>query len=112
ESPSGESRAAATAGTSTGRPLLDGLTVVDFGAFYAGPYGSRLLADLGAHVTRVETLAGDPNRGAVTIFQSSHAGMRSLAMNLKSDEAKEIARRLIESADVVHHSMRPGAAER
>jgi crotonobetainyl-CoA:carnitine CoA-transferase CaiB-like acyl-CoA transferase len=112
ESPSGESRAPATAGTSTGRPLLDGLTVVDFGAFYAGPYGSRLLADLGAHVTRVETLAGDPNRGSVTIFQSSHAGMRSLAMNMKTPEAQEIARTLIERADVVHHSMRPGAAER
>jgi crotonobetainyl-CoA:carnitine CoA-transferase CaiB-like acyl-CoA transferase len=102
----------AHSGAETDRPLLDGLRVVDFGAYYAGPYGSRLLADLGATVTRVETLAGDPNRGSVIIFQSSHAGMRSIALNLKSDEAKEIARRLIESADVVHHSMRPGAAER
>jgi len=99
-------------GAETSRPLLDGLRVVDFGAYYAGPYGSRLLADLGASVTRVETLAGDPNRGSVVIFQSSHAGMRSIALNLKSDEAKEIARRLVEAADVVHHSMRPGAAER
>lgn len=94
------------------RPLLEGLRVVDFGAYYAGPYGSRLLADLGAEVIRVETLAGDPNRGSLIIFQSSHAGVRSISLDLKSEDGREIARRLIESADVVHHSMRPGAAER
>jgi len=94
------------------RPLLDGLRVLDLGAFYAGPYGSRLLADLGADVIRVETLAGDPNRGSEVIFRSSHAGLRSLAIDLKHPDARPVIEKLLAWADVVHHSMRPGAAER
>jgi crotonobetainyl-CoA:carnitine CoA-transferase CaiB-like acyl-CoA transferase len=94
------------------RGLLHGLKVVDFGAFYAGPYGSRLLADLGADVIRVETILGDPNRGSEMIFRNSHAGMRSIAVDLKHPEGRKVAAALIKWADVVHHSMRPGAAER
>jgi len=94
------------------RPVLDGLRVLDLGAFFAGPYGSRLLADLGADVIRVETLAGDPNRGSEVIFRSGHAGLRSLAMDLKHPDARPVIEKLIAWADVVHHSMRPGAAER
>ena len=93
-------------------PLLDGLHVLDLGAFYAGPYGSRLLADLGADVVRVETLAGDPNRGSEGIFRNSHAGMRSLSVNLKEPDGIRAFRDAVAWADVVHHSMRPGAAER
>ena len=94
------------------RPLLEGLRVLDLGAYYAGPYGSRLLADLGADVVRVETMLGDPNRGSEVIFRSSHAGMRSVALDLKHPDSRLVADRLLGWADVVHHSMRPGAAER
>jgi len=102
----------APGGAADTRPLLAGLKVLDLGAFYAGPYGSRLLADLGADVIRVETLGGDPNRGSEVIFRSSHAGMRSISVDLKTDEGRAIVEGLVRWADVVHHSMRPGAAER
>ena len=94
------------------RPLLDGLRVLDLGAYYAVPYGSRLLADLGADVIRVESHAGDPNRGMEGIFRSSHAGKRSIALDLKHPQATSVSDDLFSWADVVHHSMRPGVAER
>ena len=95
-----------------GRPLLDGLKVLDMGAFYAGPYSSRLLADLGADVIKLEPVAGDPMRGLERVFRSANAGKRSIAANVKDPAAGAVLRRLIEWADVVHHNMRPGAAER
>lgn len=94
------------------RSLLEGLRVLELGAFYAGPYGSRLLADLGADVIRLETLSGDPNRGLEVIFRGSHAGMRSIAIDLKRPEAEALVERLLTWADVVHNSMRPGVADR
>jgi crotonobetainyl-CoA:carnitine CoA-transferase CaiB-like acyl-CoA transferase len=95
-----------------GRPLLDGLKVLDMGAFYAGPYSSRLLADLGADVIKLEPVAGDPMRGLERVFRSANAGKRSIAANVKDPAAGAVLRCLIEWADVVHHNMRPGAAER
>ncbi|MDF3309680.1 CoA transferase [Rhodococcus sp. T2V] len=96
----------------TSQELLAGVRVVDLGAFYAGPYGSRLLRDLGADVVRVETFAGEPNRGQETIFRSSHAGLRSVAIDLKSARGMEVLHRLVAHADAVHHTMRPAAAAR
>jgi crotonobetainyl-CoA:carnitine CoA-transferase CaiB-like acyl-CoA transferase len=94
------------------RPLLDGLRILDLGAYYAGPYSSRLLADLGADVIKVEPLAGDQLRGLTRPFRSAQAGKRSMAANLKDEELGQARRQLIEWADVVHHNLRPGAAER
>ena len=65
------------------RPLLDGVRILDLGAYYAGPYSSRLLADLGAEVVKVEPLAGDPLRGIERPFFSAQAGKRAMAANLK-----------------------------
>jgi crotonobetainyl-CoA:carnitine CoA-transferase CaiB-like acyl-CoA transferase len=93
-------------------PLLAGLRILDLGAFYAGPYSSRLLADLGAEVLKVEPTAGDPLRGIERPFFSAQAGKRSLAADLKDEALAPALRRLVESADVLHHNMRPGAAER
>jgi len=104
--------AAGSAVTGNTRPLLDGLKVLDMGAFYAGPYSSRLLADLGADVVKLEPVAGDPMRGLERVFRSANAGKRSIAANVKDPAAGAVLRRLIEWADVVHHNMRPGAAER
>ena len=102
----------ATQPADNGRPLLDGLRVLDMGAFYAGPYSSRLLADLGADVIKLEPVAGDPMRGLERVYRSANAGKRSIAANVKDPAAGPVLRRLIEWADVVHHNMRPGAAER
>jgi crotonobetainyl-CoA:carnitine CoA-transferase CaiB-like acyl-CoA transferase len=94
------------------RPLLDGVRIVDLGAYFAGPYASRLLADLGADVIKLEPLAGDPYRGTKRQFTTPQSGKRSIAMNLKADLTHEARDRLIAWADVIHHNMRPQAAER
>lgn len=95
-----------------GLPLLDGIRILDLGAYYAGPYSSRLLADLGADVIKLEPAVGDPLRRLEHAFRSGQAGKRSIAANLKDPELERARRGLIEWADVVHHNMRPGAAER
>ncbi len=94
------------------RPLLDGLRIVDVGAYYAGPYSSRLLADLGADVVKVEPLLGDPLRGIERPFFSAQAGKRAIAANLKADALSEVTKTLLQRCDVLHHNLRPGAAER
>jgi crotonobetainyl-CoA:carnitine CoA-transferase CaiB-like acyl-CoA transferase len=94
------------------RPLLDGVKILDCGAYYAGPYASRLLADLGANVVKLEPPQGDEIRGLNNCFYSAQAGKRSLAANLKNADMKRAIDKLLSWADVVHHNMRPGAAER
>jgi crotonobetainyl-CoA:carnitine CoA-transferase CaiB-like acyl-CoA transferase len=94
------------------RPLLDGLRILDLGAYYAGPYSSRLLADLGADVVKVEPLLGDQLRGIERPFFSAQAGKRAMAANLKDPALADVTRELLQRADVVHHNLRPGAAER
>jgi crotonobetainyl-CoA:carnitine CoA-transferase CaiB-like acyl-CoA transferase len=94
------------------RPLLDGVRILDLGAYYAGPYSSRLLADLGAEVVKVEPLAGDPLRGIERPFFSAQAGKRALAGDLKDPGLAPVTQAMLRRADVVHHNLRPGAAER
>jgi crotonobetainyl-CoA:carnitine CoA-transferase CaiB-like acyl-CoA transferase len=93
-------------------PLLRGLKVLDFGVWYAPSYSSRMLADLGADVVKVEPLAGDQMRGIRRPFQSAHSRKRSFAADLKHPDMAAVIPRLLAWADVVHHNMRPGAAER
>jgi crotonobetainyl-CoA:carnitine CoA-transferase CaiB-like acyl-CoA transferase len=94
------------------RPLLAGVKVLDFGAFYAGPYGSRLLADLGADVIKFEPPVGDQLRGLDRPFGSAQANKRAISLNTKNPDAREAALQLAAWADVVQHNLRPGAAER
>ncbi|MBV9661570.1 MAG: CoA transferase [Acidimicrobiales bacterium] len=111
---------------------LAGVRVLDFGLALAGPYGPMMLADLGADVIRVENArgrrpAGGAARPAAALAQSAagvpaaaltqtwvacQRGKRSISLDLKQPEGLEIARALIAQADVIHHNMRPGAAER
>jgi crotonobetainyl-CoA:carnitine CoA-transferase CaiB-like acyl-CoA transferase len=102
----------ATLPTPSDRPLLDGVKVVDLGAYYAGPFSSRVLADLGADVIKLEPTAGDQLRGIERPFFAAQAGKRSLSANLKSPALRPAIEALIKWADIVHHNMRPGAAER
>jgi len=94
------------------RPPLDGVKIADLGAMYAGPCASRHLADLGADVIKVEPVFGDGMRGLPSIFRNCQAGKRSLAIDLKDPNVAEERDRLMAWADIVHHNMRPGAAER
>jgi crotonobetainyl-CoA:carnitine CoA-transferase CaiB-like acyl-CoA transferase len=94
------------------RPLFADLKILDLGAFYAGPYSSRLLADLGANVIKLEPTRGDQLRGLDNPFFSAQAGKRSLAADAKDPELRPAVEALLKWADVVHHNLRPGAAER
>jgi crotonobetainyl-CoA:carnitine CoA-transferase CaiB-like acyl-CoA transferase len=92
--------------------LLEGVNVLDIGSFHAGPYASRLLADLGANVVKVESLRGDPERGVPTTFRHAQLGKRAISVDLKHAQAEGIRGRLVEWADIVHHNLRPGVVDR
>jgi len=103
---------------------LEGIKVVEIGFFVAGPAASGILADWGADVVKLEPPdGGDPMRGiflsAVGIdvpynppFELDNRGKRSVVLDLKREEAREIARALIDRADVFVSNLRPGALER
>ena len=92
---------------------LDGVLVLDFGAYMAGPFANRLFADLGARVIKVEEYGGDPMRGPqLSIFLGVQRGKESIAVDLKNEEGRRIIHELVERADVVHNNMRLGAMER
>lgn len=92
---------------------LDGVLVLDFGAYMAGPFANRIFADLGARVIKVEEYGGDPMRGPqLGILLGVQRGKQSIALDLKSEAGRAIAHDLVRKADVVHHNMRAGAMER
>jgi crotonobetainyl-CoA:carnitine CoA-transferase CaiB-like acyl-CoA transferase len=90
---------------------LDGLSVVDFSWGRAGPFASGQLADHGADVVKVEPPGGDPFAPFVT-RAAYDRGKRSIVVDLAMAEGLEIALRLVDGADVVLESWRPGVAER
>jgi len=94
------------------RAPLDGVRIVDLGAMYAGPCASRHLADLGADVIKLEPVRGDGMCGLPSVFRNCQAGKRSVAVDLKDPDIAAERQRLVEWADIIHHNMRPGAAER
>jgi len=100
-------------GDLSARYPLAGLKVVDFGVFFAGPFASRLLADLGAEVIKIENLAGCPMRPVSKgrYFNAANHHKRMLALNLKKPESREVVERLVKWADIVQHNLRPGVAE-
>jgi len=101
------------------RPL-DDLFVVDLSRILSGPICSMMLADMGAHVIKIEPpphgddsrLWGPPFVGGIsTYFHSINRGKKSLGLNLKTDAGKQILWQLIERADVVMENFRPGVLE-
>jgi CoA:oxalate CoA-transferase len=98
---------------------LSGLRVLDFTTTIAGPHCTRLLADLGADVIKIEAPDGDmmrsrpPQRnGASTSFGQLNAGKKSVVLDMKLAVAVAAARRLAERADVVVENFRPGVMQR
>ncbi len=100
---------------------LDGIRILDFSRVLAGPYCTMLLADLGADVIKVEapgvgdlSRAMDPRLDDETsgAFLTVNRNKRSIALDLKSPEGIEVAKRLIASADVVIENFRPGVMAR
>lgn len=94
------------------RHALEGIRVLDFGNFLAGPFGPMVLADLGAEVIKLEAIEGDQMRHATMPFNGCQRGKRDIAVDLKRPEGLEIAHRLMRTVDVIHHNFRPGVAER
>lgn len=91
------------------RAPLEGVLVLDFGLAVAGPYGAQVLADFGATVIKVTAI--DFSLTDAIYVGSSH-GKLALALDMKNPRGLEIAQRLIAKADIVHHNMRTGVAER
>jgi crotonobetainyl-CoA:carnitine CoA-transferase CaiB-like acyl-CoA transferase len=93
---------------------LAGLRVVEIATIIAAPLATSVLADMGADVTKIEPIGGDPFRGLLGGLGSAkvNAGKRSLCIDLKSESGRDIVLGLIKDADVLIHNFRPGVPER
>jgi crotonobetainyl-CoA:carnitine CoA-transferase CaiB-like acyl-CoA transferase len=101
---------------------LEGIRVVEMGLWVAGPACAAILCDWGADVIKIEPPNGDPFRGIFAAafsapiavnppFEMDNRGKRSVALNLEHPDARAIARRLVDGADVFVTNMRPRALE-
>ncbi|AMB60102.1 CaiB/BaiF CoA transferase family protein [Microterricola viridarii] len=97
---------------------LRGIRVIELGQYISGPYASKLLADLGADVIKVEAPEGDPMRrweGNGTMspqFAAYNRGKRGVTLDLKSAEGLDDLLELARTADVLIENFRPGVAAR
>src|SRR5882724_9571197 len=94
------------------RACLEGIRVLDLASFIAGPFCPMLLADLGAEVLKIESADGDPFRLAAFGFVGWNRGKRSLVLDLKRAEGREVFLDLARRADVVVDNFRAGVMER
>lgn len=97
------------------RTALGDIRVIDLGRYQAGPRIGLVLARLGAEVIKVEAPGGDESRkqGPVVRGQSAYwvqynSGKKSLGLNLRTEEGKEILRRLVKVSDILIQNFRPG----
>ena len=100
------------AAAGAGRGPLAGLTVLEFASWLAGPYGTSLLADLGARVIKVESPSGDDGRWSLGGRSRTFQGKESLVIDLKRPEGQEVVAKLLSRADGLMHNMRGDAAAR
>ena len=117
------SPAKAVHGSAMARPL-EGVTIVEAAYYYATPFATALLAELGARIIKIEPLRGDPYRSLGSagkgdpVLNLGHnnmvramQGKESISLNLKAPEGQEILRGLIEKADAFIHCFRKGVPE-
>jgi formyl-CoA transferase/CoA:oxalate CoA-transferase len=98
---------------------LEGIRVLDFTRVMSGPFATMLLGDLGADVIKIEPPDGDDTRGwgppwiggDSAYFMSANRNKRSIIIDLKKLEGREIVKKLVEKSDVVVENFRPGVAE-
>ena len=101
---------------------LQGLRVADFSQLVQGPSATQFLADMGADIVKIEPRGGDWSRGwsirdcfikgESLSFLAFNRAKRSITLNLKAPQGKEIALRIIKSCDVLIENFRPGVMER
>ena len=104
--------------------LLEGVKILDFTQYKAGPMGTQILGDMGADVIKIErSRGGDLERSFATFgrltgegdspfFLALNRNKRSLALNIKTPEAREVIYKLAAEADVVVQNFRPGVLEK
>lgn len=108
-----------TATKTQARGALNGVRVIEMGQLIAGPFAGKTLAEFGADVIKIEAPgAGDPLRnwrliqeGTSVWWQVQSRNKRSIALDLRSREGQDIARKLIAEADVLIENFRPGTLE-
>ena len=109
-------------GASLSRPL-EGVTIVECAYYYATPFGTALLAELGARVIKVEPLQGDPYRRLAVSEDPVKAlghnnmaralqGKQSIAINMKDERGKAILHQIVRDADMFIHNFREGVPEK
>ncbi len=97
---------------------LDGIRIVELASYVTGPFASLLLADLGAEVVKVEQPGqGDPFRGwgeklYAATFCSLNCNKKSLTLDIRTDEGRDILLRLVSKADIFIENFRPGTLEK
>lgn len=99
---------------------LGGIRVLDFTRVLAGPFATQILSDLGAEIIKLEppgtgdeTRGFPPHRGGEShYFIAINRGKRSIVVDLRSDEGKNIVKRLVATVDVVVENYRPGVMDR
>jgi len=98
---------------------FQGLRVLDFSTTIAGPHCTRMLADMGAEVVKIEPADGETMRSRPplrnnfsSVFGQLNVGKKSLVLDLKSPRAIEVIRRLVTSADILVENFRPGVMRR
>jgi formyl-CoA transferase len=107
------------------RGALDGLRVIELGSLIAGPFATRLMAEFGADVIKIESPAreGEPGGDPLRSWRKLHKGeslwwaaqarnKRCITLNLKHPQGREVVLQLVAKADVVVENMRPGALEK
>lgn len=98
---------------------LDGITVIDLGQIYQGPYATFLMAKAGADVIKIEPLSGEPirlrgalSKGAAIPFAMLNANKRDMTLNLKSERGRDILKQLVAGADVLLENYAPGVMDK
>src|SRR2546423_7536098 len=99
---------------------LTGIRILDLTQFLSGPFATQILADLGADVIKVEPPSGDPIRAVPPHFVGNDSvyylcinrNKRSVAIDVKIAEGRELVKRLALSCDIVMENFRPGVLER
>jgi crotonobetainyl-CoA:carnitine CoA-transferase CaiB-like acyl-CoA transferase len=96
-----------------------GLRVLDFSTTIAGPHCTRMFADMGAEIIKIESAEGETMRtrppvrnGFSTVFGQLNVGKKSLVLDLKSPDAIKMIRRLVATADILVENFRPGVMRR
>src|SRR5215468_305284 len=95
--------------------ILDGIRVLDFGRYVAGPWCAALLGDLGAEVIRIEKCAGSEDRfvgpvadgGEGALFLQTNRNKKGMTLDPAKPAGREVVRRLLGTADVVVANLPP-----